>query len=74
MSDNVFTFRPQLVGDGYTVNPDEVLQECIGTFKEVVVVGIDNDGRLVGHGSGGRPEAITLLERAKARLLASYDD
>ena len=74
MSDNIFSFQPRLVGDGYTVDPDEVLKECIGEFKSVVVIGIDHNGKLFGHASNGRPEAITMLERAKVKLLASYDE
>lgn len=74
MTAQVISFKPEIVGDGFTVNPDDVLQECIGKLKTVVVVGIDEDGDLWGSASDGRPETIALLERAKARLIASYDD
>ena len=74
MSAQIIGFTPDIVGDGFTVDPDEVLQGCLGKLKSVVVIGIDEDGDLWGSASDGRPETIALLERAKARLLASYDD
>lgn len=74
MTAEIHSFIPGIVGDGFKTDPDEALTACVGKFTAVVIVGIDRDGKLRGNSSEGRPEAITMLERAKQMLLKSYDD
>lgn len=66
----------QLVGDGYTVDPRDVIAEFADGVEltHVVVVGVDEDGNLTGSSSHGRPDTMMMLDRAKAKLLASYGD
>lgn len=65
-----------VVGDDYKVDPRDVLDEFADGVEltHVVVVGLDKDGDLIGSASHGRPDTMMMLDRAKAKLLASYGD
>ncbi len=58
----------------HDLNPDDVLQEAIGDFSEVVICGFDKDGNQVFRSSvadGG--QALWHLERAKWALMKTTD-
>lgn len=71
---NVVSLPIGSVGDGVRVEPDDVLSAAIGNARSVVVVFEDNAGELRVSSSDGAPEALMLMERAKKRLVASYED
>lgn len=66
---NVATFTPRLVGDGIKVDCEAVLANVPRPLREVVVIGIDEDGELFLASSEGVPTAVFLMERAKAFLV-----
>lgn len=71
---NVVSLPTGLVGDGLTVQPDNVIAAVIGKARMVVVAYEDDNGELQVASSHGRPESITLFERARVRLISSYED
>lgn len=71
---DVREFRPKIVGDGRKLDADDILRTNVGIFRTLVLVGEDENGGLVCASTDGRPDAITLLERAKAKIIAGYED
>lgn len=70
MTDNVIPFSPQVVGDGYKVDPHIMLDAAReNDFTELVIVGIMPDGEIYLASSNGIPNAVYLLEVAKSRLI-----
>lgn len=60
----------RVVGEGFRVEPDQVLNQALGLNDEVVLVGIGKDGALTVASSGGAEEAMILLDLAKRWMLA----
>ena len=59
-------------------NPDTVLKEAVGDFKEVLILGYDHDGYMsVAASTGMAPKAelLMLIENFKHALMDGvYDD
>jgi hypothetical protein len=55
--------------------PDQVLEQALGKLQRVVVLGIQEDGRLYTAASAGTiPEALYLLEKCKKILIDHGDN
>lgn len=58
-------------------NPDNVLEQAIGQYKEVLILGWDPEGRLDVRSTTGIAtghEMLWLLERVKFNLMAGVYD
>lgn len=44
MGDNVVPFPMSLVAEDPEITADEVLESCMGGFRRLVIIGIENDG------------------------------
>ena len=44
MSDNVVAFPTNLTAEDPEVDADEVLESCLGDYRQVVIIGIEKDG------------------------------
>ena len=44
MGDNVVPFPKNLVAEEPEITADEVLEHCMGGFRQLVIIGIENDG------------------------------
>lgn len=71
---DIHQFKPGIVGDGHKIDPEAILVEAAGNYESIVIIGIAKDGVLDCQSSDGRHETIALIERAKAKLIASFDD
>lgn len=57
--------------------PDHILQEAMGTYKDVLLIGWDNEGILDVRSTNGLTQAsiIYLLESVKHKILnGDYDE
>lgn len=61
---NVVPLNLQLVGDGYQLKPDDMLEANKGQFQTLVMVGIGEDGQLIVAGNLGAAESAFLCQRA----------
>lgn len=66
--DNIVPFKPELIGSGVQLEPDQMLENGKGRFEEVVVLG-NEGGKLVIISSVGVERALWIIEKAKADLL-----
>lgn len=69
MSAEVVPLHPGLVGDGFEVLPDDVLEQAKGRLACVVVVGQTTGGEQFVAGSHGAPDTVFQMELAKRWLL-----
>ena len=60
---------PPVVGDDFTVAPDQILTEAAGNYEDLVLIGVTKDGDMRVASSGGLPEAFLLLNMASRLLL-----
>lgn len=67
--DGVTRMRPALVGDGFVMDPDQVLEANKGRFFRVVLVGETEDGDIKVAGTHSAPESLMLLAWATAFLV-----
>lgn len=75
MADNVVKFQPQVVGDGYRFDPDEVLEAAKGQeFATMVILGVLVDGTLWVTGNANAGETLILMEQAKHALVFGDDE
>ena len=68
VSDNIIKFYPMNAAE----NPDNVLEQAIGDFASVLIIGWDKDGDLSARASlnlKGGPEVLWLLEAVKFKLM-----
>lgn len=58
-------------------NPDTVLKEAFGSFKEVLILGYNHDGYMEVRASAGmapKAELLMLVENFKHALMNGYYD
>ena len=68
MTSNVVKFYPA----GSANSPDAVLEQAIGQYASVLIVGLDHQGNIDGRASldiAGEAEAVWLMEQFKHWLL-----
>lgn len=76
---NVVQFNAGIVGDGAKIDSSKIIDNLKSYdvnrgIECLVVVYIDADGFLQCASTDGRAEALMLMERAKVRLIAGYED
>ena len=60
MTDNVIGFRPEIVGEGFRLNPDEMLENTKGNgLKKLCIIGETEDGEL--YVAGNANVGVTLV-------------
>lgn len=72
MADNIIKFYPRNAAE----DPDAVLEQAVGHYQDVFVLGWDKDGHLDARAtlSMNAAEILWMLEKFKAKLLAGdYD-
>jgi hypothetical protein len=70
MSAEVIHLRPEIVGDGYRFDADEVLDAAKGqNLGKAVIVGELPDGTLWVSSTCGAGDMLLLIERAKRFIL-----
>jgi len=63
---NVYTFRPTLVGDGYHIDPEQVIEAAKWRgYIDVLIIGQLDTGEIIASSSAGSGEALFLMEKAK---------
>lgn len=67
MTDNIVKFYPKDAAE----NPDAVLEQAIGQYEDILILGYNNDGELEPRGTLGMTasEILWLLESFKMNLL-----
>ena len=73
MTDNVVKFRPRNAAD----DPDTLLADMAGKFKDVMLIGWTHDGDFAAFMSGGFDETrdvLFSLEILKAEIMAEVLD
>ena len=71
---NVVEFHPQVVGEGYRFEPDDILEGAKGQdFTNILVVGEYDDGTLWVSSAANAGEALVLMERAKRKIVFGED-
>lgn len=66
MADNVVQFKPEIVGDGYRFEADQVLEGAKGAgFVTMAVIGETEDGEILVFGNANAGETLVLMERSK---------
>lgn len=66
MSDKVVKLQPVEVGDGYRLNPDEVLEAAKGQpFVTLAIIGMLEDGSLWVSGNANEGQVLILLKQAE---------
>lgn len=75
MSD-IVQFRPAIVGDGAKLDAAKIIGNLPAPEKiqSIAVAYLDEDGELKCCSTDSRAETLMLFERAKARLIAGYED
>lgn len=61
--------KPSIVGNGYVLHPDDVLQDCIGKLQSVVIAGLDENGELLVCSSHDIANSAMLTQRAALHLM-----
>jgi hypothetical protein len=70
MSDNVVKFEPEVVGEGFRFDPDEILDKAKGQgFTSVVIIGELPDGETWVSSAANGGESLILIERAKLQII-----
>ena len=70
MMDNVIGFRPEIVGEGARLNPDEMLENTKGKgLKKLCIIGETEDGELYIAGSDNLGETLVLMLRFQHQLV-----
>ncbi len=59
----------QPVGDGVELDPERVLANAAGAFRQVLVCGFDQDGQIDIRCSHGSRDALWILQRAILHLM-----
>lgn len=73
MDDNVVKFYPMNAAK----NPDNVLEQAIGKYKSVLIIGVDKEGLMDARASIGQriADILFLMEQFKHNLLSgTYGD
>lgn len=72
---NVHKFEPQVVGENYRFDPDEILEQAKGRgFTNIVVIGENPDGTTWVSSAANAGEAMILMERAKKFIVFGDDE
>ena len=71
---NVLKFKPQLVGETYRFDADEILEQAKGRgFQNIVILGELEDGELWISSAANAGEALILMEKAKKQIIFGED-
>lgn len=71
---DVIEFKPEVVGDGYRFDPDEILEAAKGAkFETLAVIGQLETGELWVSGNANAGETLVLIERAKHCIIFDED-
>ena len=71
---NVLKFKPQLVGETYRFDADEILEQAKGRgFQNIVILGELEDGELWISSAANAGEALILMEKAKKQIIFGDD-
>ena len=71
---NVIKFEPQLVGENYRFDADEILEQAKGRgFQNIVILGELEDGELWISSAANAGEALILMEKAKKQIIFGDD-
>lgn len=69
---NVVQFQPRMDPD-QTLEADDLLEDCIGEYSEVIVIGIDSTGEMVVSGNiGCIPQVYDMLSSAAQNLAMAH--
>lgn len=60
--------------DGIHIPAAKVLTEAIGDFDNLVLVGVDKNGKLRIRATDGFAVTALMLARAHAKMISGYDD
>lgn len=66
---NIIKLVPDLVGEGYKIDCDQILDEAKGKLSECIVIGIDEDGDIYVAASHNSGSANMLLDCGKRFLV-----
>lgn len=67
---NVVKFEPEIVGEGFRFDADEILSGALGQpFTTVMVLGQMEDGSIWVSGSANAGETLILMEKAKRQII-----
>jgi hypothetical protein len=70
MTENILKFTPQIVGEGFRIDPDQILEEAKGkNFSRLMIIADDDLGKLYVAGSANAGECMILMELAKRRIV-----
>ena len=68
--ERVVKFHPQIVGESYRFDPDQILEEAKGRgFTNVLIIGELDDGELWVSSAANAGEALVLMEKAKHKIV-----
>ena len=67
-----FSTRDGIVGDGAFIDPDQILENNKGLFKNLVLVGEDQDGNFTIACSRGNAEAFLMLNVGADMILNGF--
>jgi len=73
VEDNIIRLVSPVVGDDFTVAPDQILTEAAGNYEDLVLIGVTKDGDMRVVSSGSFPEAFLMLNMASRLLLKMTD-
>ena len=66
----VVKFVPEVVGENYRIDPDQILEAAKGQgFDRLVIMGELEDGEIYIAGSANAGETMVLMERAKLKII-----
>ncbi len=70
----VLKFEPQVVGEGYRFDPDQILEAAKGQgFKTIAVIGELEDGTIWVSGSANAGETLILMKYAERQIVFGED-
>lgn len=72
--DTVVKFTPQVVGEGYRFDPDQILEAAKGQgYTNILIIGELESGELWVSSAANAGEAMILMEKAKRQICFGED-
>jgi len=69
MTAEIVTLGKEVVGGGWTLNPDKVLESAKGKLTHCIVIGYDEHGELYTAATHDANQTVFMLEQAKVWLV-----
>ena len=70
MTDDVKKFQPEIVGENFRFDPDEILENAKGgNFQTICIIGETEDGELYVAGNANVGETLVLMLRFQHQLV-----